>query len=529
MGIESESPRPMNDTAIDLLPEPLKKVCTYTTKLLSHMFDNTDDALFELADNAENNADQTIYFDSMREVRIKREAMESRFSRAIQDNFKQFYGRASAQGIEPSLASAEPEEGDFCIVNNDDLEGSVAINDMVCKARNLFAAPLSQLTQRMDFLLTGHTVNNESNPLDPAQLSNAFLQSCQVLELDIRAQLVIFKSYEKVVLGNLQEVYDGANQLLIASGVLPQIKPLSSAKSRSRKRSDYSTQAGAGEKIAVAEGSVSSVIDGFDGDQSEVFSLLRGLLATSCSQQHKPQSGQLPVADSGPLLLQSDLIGMLSQVQQESRSADNLTSVQTDCIDVRKALYKLVKHSGNNALRRVDDDSIQLVAMLFEFILDDRNLPVPMKEVLGRLQVPMVKVALLDKTFFSLSSQPARKLLNELAKAALSWNEPADINRDVLFNKISSIVDRVLNGFNSDVAIFEPLLDEFAQFVGGERGKADFIEQRTRDAEVGLGSTQRAQAEVGRLINDKASGIPLPATIVSIFREGWSNYLFDIC
>jgi|GEM_PF-2443179 len=84
----------MNVTSIDLLPEPLKKVRSQATRqlisLLAGMFDNTGDALFELADKAINNADQIMYFDPMREVRIKREVMEGIFTRALQDNFKVF-------------------------------------------------------------------------------------------------------------------------------------------------------------------------------------------------------------------------------------------------------------------------------------------------------------------------------------------------------------------------------------------------------------------------------------------------------
>ena len=51
--------------------------------LLQHMFDNVDDALFELADRADNNAVQNMYFESMREVRIKRRGMEMGFSQSI--------------------------------------------------------------------------------------------------------------------------------------------------------------------------------------------------------------------------------------------------------------------------------------------------------------------------------------------------------------------------------------------------------------------------------------------------------------
>ena len=50
---------------------------------LRELFDKVDDAMFELADKANNNHDQNIFFDSMREVRIRRRAMEASFFRSI--------------------------------------------------------------------------------------------------------------------------------------------------------------------------------------------------------------------------------------------------------------------------------------------------------------------------------------------------------------------------------------------------------------------------------------------------------------
>ena len=175
MGTELKSVRPMNVTSIDLLPEPLKRVRGQASKLLASMlasmFDNTDDVLFELADKATSNADQTMYFDSMREVRIKREAMEIRFSRVTQENFKLFYPGPSAAQTES--AKAELDNGDLSLVEDDELEENVAIRGMISKVHTRFGESLQQLTQRMGSLLTATTVNEENNPLGPVKLSDA--------------------------------------------------------------------------------------------------------------------------------------------------------------------------------------------------------------------------------------------------------------------------------------------------------------------------------------------------------------------
>lgn len=521
MGIELKSARPMNVTSIDLLPEPLKKVRGQASKLLASMlasmFDNADDVLFELADKAINNADQTMFFDSMREVRIKREVMESRFAEKIRDNFKNCYRNTADQsGQSPQ---SELSNDSLSLVQDDELEESVAIRGMVSKVNNLFGESLQQLIQRMDSLLNNVSLSEETNPLGPQSLCDAFQHACTELEVDIRAKLVVYKLFEKFVLIELAEVYDWSNQFMIQNGVLPQIKtPVSTkAKQSSSSISSATSEAGSNEQF-----------DSPDNGQDEVFSLLRGLLATSKHQQAGSNQGPLPVAESGPVLSQAQLVSMLSTVQQSAQVSDNVVSLEPQRIDVRQALHNLADKddSSVHAVGRVDDDSINLVTMLFEFILDDHNLPVPMKALLARLQIPMLKVALLDKTFFSRGAHPARKLLNELASAAMSWNEPADLARDALFNKVKVIVDTVLDEFEADVGLFPVLLDDFIAFVGKERRKAELIEQRTRDAEEGLGKTQRARAEVGQTINERGAGKSLPTVVVDLLREGWANYLF---
>src|SRR5690606_3452749 len=79
--------------ALTRLPAPMHAVRDKARQqlqgLLRELFDRADDALFELADKAGNNHEQNLYFDSMREVRIRRRAMEAAFFRSIDISFAQ--------------------------------------------------------------------------------------------------------------------------------------------------------------------------------------------------------------------------------------------------------------------------------------------------------------------------------------------------------------------------------------------------------------------------------------------------------
>src|SRR5690554_2159392 len=144
------------------------------------------------------------------------------------------------------------------------------------------------------------------------------------------------------------------------------------------------------------------------------------------------------------------------------------------------------------ALAQVDSDVINLVGMLFDFILDDRQLHPVMKSLIGRLQIPVLKVALSDRNFFNRGGHPARKLLNELALAAIGWNEKRPGMRDPLREKIEEVVGRVLAEFTDSVDLFEELLKDFGHFMDLDRRRRELVEQRLRDAEEGRARQERA-------------------------------------
>jgi hypothetical protein len=56
---------------------------------LQQLFDNADDALFEMADRATSNNEQNLFFEAMRDLRLKRKTIERNF---LQRYFERFAG-----------------------------------------------------------------------------------------------------------------------------------------------------------------------------------------------------------------------------------------------------------------------------------------------------------------------------------------------------------------------------------------------------------------------------------------------------
>jgi len=489
------------------------KAAQQLKQALQALFDNADDTLFQMADRATSNAEQNAFFEAMRDLRLKRKSIERGFLQKVFETFSNLnqyeIGRA------PQLDAVSFES--LSLVQNDDLEESVAQDTMVSKVMSRDAVALGHLTTRINTLVS-KKIDDRTNPLGPRALCEAFLDACRSLGVEIKVKLIIFKLFDKYVLTELDQLYAEANQLLITAGVLPELKSAPPA------RRPQGRTPGAARSVAAGGDAAGVVADMGSEEVQEVFGALQALLS-------EVRGSGLPrrevPADAVPIT-SNDLMRLLSHLQQ------HLSAQKVDDIDVRFQLDSLLtrasaKSGRSRVVGQVDDDVINLVSMLFEFILDDRSLPDSLKALIGRLQIPMLKVAVLDKTFFSRGSHPARRLLNEIASAAMGWSEQDDLQRDVLYQRIEQVVLRLLNDFVDDPGIFSDLLSDFLAYTGDERRRSELLEQRTRDAEEGRAKAELARQQVEQALNERLLGRTLPEVVVRLLQEAWSKVMLLTC
>lgn len=489
------------------------KVALQLKQALQVLFDNADDTLFEMADRATSNAEQNAFFEAMRDLRLKRKSIERTFLQKVSESFSSL--NQYEIGVAPKLDAVSFDS--LSLVQNDELEETVALDAMVAKVVNRDGIALGHLTARFNTLVS-KKIEDKSNPLGPRPLCEAFLDACRSLGVEIKVKLIILKLFEKYVLTELDQVYAEANQLLVTAGVLPDLR---SAPARRQPERSATTgrpaQPQAGETASAGQVSEEGV--------QEVFGVLQDLLSQVRGSSVLPRRDY--PADAVPVS-SLDLMRILSHLQQ------HLPQQHNDDYDLRVSLDQLLTRASARTGRtrvvgQVDDDVINLVSMLFEFILDDRTLPDSLKALIGRMQIPMLKVALLDKTFFSRGSHPARRLLNEIASAALGWVEQDDAQRDSLYHRIEQVVQRLLNDFVDDPAIFSDLLAEFLAYTGDERRRSELLEQRTRDAEEGRAKAELARRQVEEALNQRLLGRTLPEVVVRLLQEAWSKVMLLSC
>jgi hypothetical protein len=498
--------------------------------LVAELLDNVDDTLFDLAEKAESNASQTEYFDGMRETRKMRPRIERLFAERVIRGFADFAAGRQPKGSDAQRAFSA--SGELSLVDDRELEESLAVSSMVAKADGRLSSALMALNQRLSVLSGGRPTTNANNPLGPGALTEAFREALgELTEVNIRVRLIILKMFERYVLKALDTLYHDVNVRLVQAGVLPQLRHPGVVRRAASAGTAQHAAPGSSE-IAGTGGAADYLVDTADELHSELMQRLTSLLASRRRQLY----GDAPVVSGGSgfaSLTPAELLGALTLLQGESHplpampAATDTTAAIEMVQRLKDELMLQIQRLSGQAKAHVsgsDEDTIDLVGMLFEYILQDHTIPAPMQVLLARLQIPYLKVAILDRRMFAHASHPARKLLDQLADAAKGWSEESDRDHR-LFDKVKSVVETLLQDFDDDIGVFERQLAEFNQFVEQNRKRAELAESRATEAARGRERLQDARRRAAQEILTRIGGRNLPTLLRGVLTRPWANYL----
>ncbi|GMQ76584.1 MAG: hypothetical protein BMS9Abin01_1868 [Gammaproteobacteria bacterium] len=466
---------------------------------LPAVMDKLDDALFDLANRSSNNKEQGIYFETMRQIRVKRASIETEFRRFFKDSVRSAIERLAGSRRTSSLA--DTSSADLGLVDEGDFEETLAVTNMVQKIRGNCKQPLYALERRIAELLAVDELRPEDNPFGPEAMCNAFKDACGQIDADVEVRLIILKLFDRHVGAEAERLYCEINDYLVSQGVAPEISHHVKIQPGGARPTGHGSYAhhppGSRDPGMPHPQPYPGGARGPSGEYRE----------TPPETHYQPvQQGGTPpmtapacVAPTSAVLM--DVLNQVMDVnfatragaetpgEDQLRVIDQLTHLQHG--DTRAACEELASldvsgvHAGTaNVLRELKQASVvngigemdtmmfDVVAMMFDFILDDKKIPAPMKALIGRLQIPMLKVAILDKGFFARRFHPARKFLNAIAEAAVGWSEDKDHN-DALYGKLESMVGRVLDEFDDRIDVFAEVLGELESFLDQEESRAE--------------------------------------------------------
>jgi hypothetical protein len=470
------------------------------TVALATMLDRVEDDLFEMAEASAERETRDAFLEARSHARAGRAGIESTFRRHFLDIFnRKLKGEtAVAQPAEPAALS---------LVDDEELEESIAVSEMSRKLQAACDGELFALSARMGFLLERPELADDANPMSPATICAALRDACDQIQAGFRVRMTLLRQFERHAETELQRIYRDLNAHLVQQRILPEVKP------------EARRSAGAAPRPLRPETPKAPAAP-------DAFATLAQLLGAALPAGAAPAAvpggsvaGSAPLPSAASQAAALTFVGELTRLHRETYAAMEPAGRAVNVVREMKARPEA------QALGELDAMTMDLVSMLFDYVFEDDAIPAAVKALLGRLQIPLLKAALLDKAFFSSKSHPARRLLDGLADCAFGLDE--DDTRGVeTLAMIDGVVDRVLDQFESDVSLFETLAAEVAGFLEARERVEDDIVQRS--AHLVEARERReiaeavAQSEVSRRLEARAW---VPPAVRDMLLDAWARAL----
>jgi len=188
---------------------------------------------------------------------------------------------------------------------------------------------------------------------------------------------------------------------------------------------------------------------------------------------------------------------------------------------------RIFEHLGPQQVAPIDADIIDIVGMMFEYMLNDPLLPNVAKALISRLHTPYLKVALIDPHLRTDKAHPARRFLDLLVEAGSQYVDEADTSRGI-YPEMRTLVERVLADFSDNIGLFRELLGILELAVSEQKRKTTSIEQRAQQAVKGQERLLLAKQRAAQEMAGRARQPFLPAQAVSFLSEVWVDKLVFI-
>ncbi|MEL0064344.1 MAG: DUF1631 family protein, partial [Gammaproteobacteria bacterium] len=153
------------------------------------------------------------------------------------------------------------------------------------------------------------------------------------------------------------------------------------------------------------------------------------------------------------------------------------------------------------------------------------SVPIPIKELIGRTQITIIKVALADVEFFNNENHPARAILNEFAAAGIGWTEVERLEEDPLYKKIRELVERILANYTNNNELFDELLADFHQFKAQEAARTRKLEQRILKASERKERLEDIHELVGEKIEERTLGRELEPFVEELLKGPFYKFM----
>ena len=336
------------------------------------------------------------------------------------------------------------------LVGHDDLELEIRIGEVANRLRGNDQIDHWRVQLRYMTLLHRPTMSAESNPVGLEPICRGLWAMCKGIGGDLEQNLSRLDRLEELLQAQLPEIYTELNSLLEQRRIEP--APTQLIQRGNIRRSSSGSEAG--------HDSASS--------GTNALSSLKQALLQSGSGSMGPEGYSLDnsAQGTGSITLNAPAMLMLNHLMErlsalEHQQLQGLPNSNT------------LKDTPLRAIRSKDLDfplgkpaaiALDTLSLIFEAIFANPDLPDAVKAAIGRLQIPLLKLAILDVSFFADSQHPARQLVDRMARSAIGLAQDSGRGHPVCLS-LRKLADAVRATLETNEGDLSPHLAELETLI----------------------------------------------------------------
>lgn len=383
-----------------------------------------------------------------RMLTFKATELQQAFSEHLKEAQDQTLHEITAGRVQPAPGTIDAET--MSLVDSISVESNTIVERHANKVAGFADLPLRDLNVVVAYVLGRSSVRNSENPLGPNVCVRALIRAAEDCDLHKEAWDFLLTRYEKPLGEELARVTQQLLTHFSNHGV--DIRAI-------RRSLAAPKSAWGGGVAAQAAGASTAAPSARFAEAGETGEMLDGLLTRLQSNARGSRLPPLPSFGPAP----QELLQSIGEIQRSGlddfvETGEFAGAAPTETVSAMRG--ELISKST----RTVDKLTIELVGMLFDHVMQDKQVPAEIKARISRLQFPVLKAALMDAAFFASSAHPARKLIDRIAGTSTGWEPYGDDNQNYL-KEVERVIAEILRAFETDLGVFDKVYAEFDRFV----------------------------------------------------------------
>ncbi|MDO8701293.1 MAG: DUF1631 family protein [Undibacterium sp.] len=465
-------------------------------------------ALFAASEQMSDSKEANLTFNAARLLKNNAYAFYFLTSSAIEASFR--------KEIQALRSKAVPETVDqdvaMTLVSYEEMDRKLALGRVSRALELTNAEELAALNMRLGCVLESESLNIAQNPFRPEVFLNTLQAAWCEFSPDVASHHLILPLLRADILFELSPILRALNETLVARGILPELQE----SYRIKRNSDTSE---AEKKPELSSGEVAEKLKKYFSErdsQSQQYGQAENAQRSNSGSFQQVSAGGMSHGSSGG----SPVPG---GGQYDGQANAPYNAVDTKLFhylaDLQKSMAMRQLASGAHEAMRlsqmreqmpelqtggVEKNTVELLSKVFDTVFHNQDIPPKIKELIGLLQVPVLKAALMDKEFFFQEKHPARRLIDLLSKYSASWDQQKGTD-DPLFQTMQRNVSRVQQEFDQKMDLFDEVVSELETFMEKEEAAraAEIQEpinralQREKFKQANIAATNEVALRVG--------------------------------